>query len=138
MRYAILIALAAMMLGPAEAERAPQPIVVPDTCKNTPMSKATESFVTAFNLATAAYQAKDYGAALEALDGARPHASDRMQQGAILQLEIGALLGLDRTDAALPLLRGGVDDPCISSAARKNFRNILDKLEAETAADLPQ
>ena len=131
MRYAILIALAAFLAGPAAAEQPPGLRLIPDACKNTPMAKASKDFVLSYNAANAAYLAKDYAASALAIEQAKPHAASGLERTAITQIEIAVLLGQNQTEAALPLLRAIVDDPCLGSAARLNMQNILAKKEAE-------
>lgn len=133
MRYVILIAAAAFLASPAICDQPPDLRLIPAACKNTPMAKATKDFVVNFNAANTAYQAKNYAGALEALDLARPHAASGVEHSAIAQIEIAALLGLDQKDAAIPLLRAIVDEPCLTGAARENFRNILTEKEAGLA-----
>ena len=138
MRYAILIAAAAFLASPAVGKQPPELRLIPDACKNTPRAKTTEEFVVNFNAANTAYQAKDYAGSLEALDRARSHATDGVQRSAITQIEIGIRLGMGDTASGVALLKTAVDDTCLTPAARKNFRNILAKKEAEAAAAQPQ
>lgn len=133
MRHAILIALAAFLAGPAAAEQPSELRLIPDMCKTTPMAKVSKDFALNMNAATAAYGVGDYAGSLEAIERARPHAVSGIEWSAIAHMEIAALLGQNQTDAALPLLRAIVDDPCLTPAARKNFRDILAKKEAELA-----
>lgn len=133
MRHAILIALAAFLAGSAAAEQPPEVAAIPDACKNTPIAKVSKEFALNFNAANTAYLAKDYAASLQAIEQARPHAASGIERSAITQMEIAVLLGQQRTDAALPLLRAIVDDPCLTRAARINLGNILAEKEAELA-----
>lgn len=133
MRHAILIALAAFLAGPAAAEQPPELRLIPDMCKTTPMAKVSKDFALNFNAANTAYLAKDYAGSLQAIEMAKPHASNGLERSAIAQMEIANLLGQNQTEAALPLLREIVDDPCLASAARLNMQNILAEKEAELA-----
>ncbi len=105
MRHAILIALAAFLAGSAAAEQPPEVAAIPDACKNMPIAKVSKEFALNFNAANTAYLAKDYAASLQAIEQARPHAASGIERSAITQMEIAVLLGQQRTDTALPLLR---------------------------------
>jgi hypothetical protein len=125
MRYAILIASAAFLAGPAFGKQPPEVLAIPDVCKTMPMAKSTKEFAVNFSAANTAYQAKDYAGSLEAIEKAKLHAASGAERSAITQIEIATRLGLGDTEGATALLKAAVDDPCLGPAARKNFSNML-------------
>ena len=155
MRFLIPVALAAFLTGPAWAqlrlENEPPPPTPPPYQYATPEQlaeargpdlgqcpskggKATKPFAENINAASSAFAAKDYVAALNAMERARPHASDIFQRTALAQIEVASMLQLGGEIAAIPKLEVLVDDPCIGAATREGFRKSLEQARAKAAA----
>lgn len=133
MRTVILIALAAMAAAPAQG----QLILENHVCDRGEVgAKASKPFAETLNAASTAYGAGDHAAALNALERARPHASNNVQRSAIVQIEIAIMVGVGAEASAIRKLEAALGDPCMKRAARLTFEKMLDQARAK--AGVPQ
>lgn len=159
MRCLIPAALAALMAGPALGQRlrleneppppepTPYQYATPEQLAETrgpPLGacerssfKATKEFADNINAASAAFGSKDYVAALNAVERARPHAQPGVQMSAVAQIEVASIIQLSGEIAAIPKLEVLVASPCIGHGVRQDFSKILDQARAKAATTPP-
>lgn len=97
-------------------------------------AKASKKFVENFNAASHALTDRDWAAALDAVALARPHAEGQRQEAALMQIEVAAYWELGTPGAREQVLETALAAPCIPSAVRRNYRQMLDKLRAGEGA----
>lgn len=88
---------------------------------------ASEEFVMAFQEASGALSAKDFGRVLALTAVARPEATSPMQKISVTQLEIAAVAGMNDRETAARLIKGALPDPCLPEPVRLNYRAMLTK-----------
>lgn len=156
MRHVILIAAAASLATPAEAQRLrlenepPAPVTSPPPLRAAPPMpsletvafcretyrhgpKPTPDFVANVNAASTALQAKDWYGVIGAVALARPHAANPIQAAALLQLEVAGYHGLGNTTTLKEKLLAALEDSCLQVAVRKNYLEMLEGLESRGA-----
>ena len=156
MRFLIPVALAALLVAPASGQRLrleneppppePQPYqyATPEqlletrgpplgVCERGP-PKASKEFAENINAASAAFGAKDYVAALNAVERARPHAQPGAQLSAVAQIDVAATIQLAGEIAAIPKLEAILRNPCIRGTVRQDFTRILEQARAAATA----
>lgn len=159
MRFLISAALAALMAGPALGQRlrleneppppepTPYQYATPEqlaetrgpplgACQRGP-AKASKEFAENINAASSAFGAKDYVAALNAVERARPHAANGVQLSAVLQIEVASIVQLSGEAAAARKMEALLSDPCVPRNVRQNFTRLLEQARTAAAAAPP-
>jgi hypothetical protein len=156
MRHVILIAAAALLAMPAEAQRLrlenepPAPVISPPPPRAVPPMpsletvafcresygrgiKATRDFAENINAASEALRARDWYGAIGAAALARPHAVPGFQASAVLQIEVAGYHGLGNRTALAEKLKAALEDACLNSSLRLNYSQMLEGLQDEDA-----
>jgi hypothetical protein len=128
MRSAIPVALALFWAHAALAQTPAQGGRTAATCSEP--RQASPAFVENLNSAVAGLEARDWGLALGGAALARPHAQSGSQLSAITQVEIVAYHELRNQPAMVERMKMALADACMPVGVRKNYRQMMDKIDA--------
>jgi hypothetical protein len=134
MRVAVPIAFALFCAGAALAQapgQLPSGHVsrpVPEACKQ--LEPASVEFVETFKTTGLALRGKDWAGAIGGAALARPHATSRHQESALIQVEVVAYHELRNQAAMVELMERAIANECTAIGVRKNYQQMLDKIVA--------